>query len=183
MGTAIDVATALYPGSYVDIAPSFVFPTVVYVDTDRRAAKFFDDHDGVAAIVAKHSRAAAPPAFSFVAADYTDELPLPVAGYDLLISLYAGPISRHCTHHLRVGGWLLVNPSHGDAALAALDPRYELDAVVHARAGSYRSSRSDLDTFLLPVRPTDVTVESVLAGGRGVAYTRSAFAYLFRRVG
>ena len=34
---ALDAGRVLYPGSYVDIAPSFVWPSVTYVDIDRRA--------------------------------------------------------------------------------------------------------------------------------------------------
>ena len=43
MASFIDAERALYPGSYVDLAPSFVWPSVTYVDTDRRAAQFFAD--------------------------------------------------------------------------------------------------------------------------------------------
>ena len=34
-----EVSEALYPGSYVDVAPSFVFDDVTYVDIDRRAER------------------------------------------------------------------------------------------------------------------------------------------------
>ena len=34
---SVIAARVLYAGSYVDIAPSFVFPTVTYVDRDARA--------------------------------------------------------------------------------------------------------------------------------------------------
>ena len=34
---------ALYPGSYIHISPSFYIPEVVYVDTDKKARKFFAD--------------------------------------------------------------------------------------------------------------------------------------------
>ena len=40
---ALEASTVLYPGSYIDIAPSFVFDHVTYVDIDRRAARFFSD--------------------------------------------------------------------------------------------------------------------------------------------
>lgn len=48
VGGFLGVATVLYPGSFVDIAASFVFDDVLYVDTDRRAKRFFDDVGGVA---------------------------------------------------------------------------------------------------------------------------------------
>ena len=73
----------------------------------------------------------------FIGADYTDPLGLDDGGFDLLISMYAGFISEHCTRYLRVGGTLLVNPSHGDAAMASIDPRYRLTGVVTSRSGGY----------------------------------------------
>ena len=47
----IDVRTVLYPGSWVDVAPSIVWPEVTYVDTDNHAAQFFDDTEGVREII------------------------------------------------------------------------------------------------------------------------------------
>lgn len=40
----------LYPGSFVDIAPSAVYPRVTYVDVDKRTPRFFGDRDGIAEI-------------------------------------------------------------------------------------------------------------------------------------
>ena len=54
---AFSVSTVLYPGSYVDIAPSFVFDEVTYVDMDARAARFFADTTGVDEIIAQHRKA------------------------------------------------------------------------------------------------------------------------------
>lgn len=173
-------ASALYPGSYVDVAPSFSIPDVTYVDVDRRANRFFGDRAGVEEIVRAEVGTAAR-TIAFVHADYTDELPLADEAFDLLISLYAGFVSEHCTRHLRVGGTLLVNSSHGDAAMASIDDRYELAGVVTSRNGVYRVSTDDLDRYLVPKRPTEITVEMLHDSGRGIAYTTSPFAYLFRR--
>ena len=118
----------------------------------------------------------------FIGADYADALDLDDGEFDLLISLYAGFISEHCTRYLRVGGTLLVNPSHGDAAMASIDPRYRLTGVVTARSGRYSVSTRELDTYLVPKREVEVTRESLHASGRGVGYTKSPFAYLFERV-
>ena len=43
VGKAIDAETVFYPGSYVDIAPSFVFGSVTYLDADKRTPGFFAD--------------------------------------------------------------------------------------------------------------------------------------------
>jgi len=178
---SVDASTVLYPGSYVDLAPSFVFDSVTYLDVDKRAAKFFGDADGVREIVAEHD-GPADPDITFIHADYRSDLDLPDDHFDLLISLYAGFVTEHCTRHLRIGGTLLANPSHGDVAMASIDPRYELAGVVDARGGQYRVSTSDLDTYLIPKKPQPVTVEILHETGRGVGYTRSPFAYLFSRI-
>lgn len=114
--------------------------------------------------------------------DYTSQLPLEDESFDLLVSLYAGFISEHCTQHLKVGGTLLVNPSHGDAAMASIDPRYELAGVVAARSGSYAVRTDELESYLLPKKKQEITVASLHELGRGIAYTRPCFAYLFTRV-
>ena len=75
-----------------------------------------------------------------------------------------------------------MNPSHGDAAMASIDDRYRLSAVVTARDGGYQVRTSDLDTYLVAKRPLDVTAELLHERGRGIAYTRSPFAYLFERI-
>lgn len=178
---ATGAASALYPGSYVDIAPSFSFPDVTYVDVDRRANRFFGDRAGVDEIV-RSEVGTETRTIVFVHADYTDALPLADEAFDLLISLYAGFVSEHCTRHLRIGGTLLVNSSHGDAAMASIDDRYELAGVVTSRDGVYRVSDDDLDRYLIPKRPTTITRDLLRDSGRGIAYTTSPFAYLFRRV-
>jgi len=38
-----NIRNVLYPGSFVHITPSFIFPRVVYVDSYKKAKKFFED--------------------------------------------------------------------------------------------------------------------------------------------
>ena len=171
----------LYPGSFVDVAASFAFGTVTYVDSDRRAARFFADVSGVDEIITQHRVGPSTVAWRFIHADYRNPLDVPDVSVDLLVSLYAGFASEHCTRYLRTGGWLLVNTSHGDAAMASIDPGYSLAAVVKARGGKYAISENNLHDYLIPKQPTTITAESLHKTGRGIAYTRSAFAYLFQR--
>ncbi len=116
----------------------------------------------------------------FLHADYTADLPLRDADFDLIISLYAGFVWEHCRRHLAPGGLLLANTSHGDASLAALDPDLTLVAAVHHRGDSYRVDTADLDAFLVPKVAASATADLIHRRGRGVAYTRTAFAYVFR---
>ena len=167
----------LYPGSYVDIAPSFVFRSVTYVDVDRRTPAFFADLDGIRSILGPTH----PDGIEFLHADYTDDLPLADQSFDLLVSLYAGFVSEACTQYLTIGGTLLVNSSHGDAAMASIDPRYRLVGAIHSRDGAYRARTDDLETYLIPKKAIDVTPELLHRQGRGIAYTRAPIAYLFER--
>ncbi len=179
---AVDVDAALYPGSYVDITPSFLWPSVTYVDIDRAADRFFADDEGISELLVEHGVAPGLHAVRFIPANYTDELGLTDGSFDLLISLYAGFISEHCTRYLREGGFLLVNSSHGDVAMASLNVNYRLHGVVLSRSGRYSVRTGRLDSYLVPKRDIEVTVELLHETGRGVAYTKSPFAYLFERV-
>ena len=181
VGKVVAPEAVLYAGSYVDVAPSFVFPDVTYVDMDRRAKSFFEDEEGVRQII--EAQGSAPPnsLFSFIYSDNA-KLTLPEQSFDLLISLHAGFISEYCTDFLRIGVNLLVNPSHGDAALASIDERYRLAGVVVSQSGDYRVSQAHLVDYLQPKKPVDTTRELLFSTCRGVAYTRSAFAYVFERV-
>ncbi len=172
---------ALYPGSYLDLSPSMAIPSVTYVDTDRRAARYFGDRDLVRADVKRHRSTGAAPEIEFVAADYTQPLPVPESHFDLLISLYAGPVWQYCRVYLKPRGLLLANASHGDASLAALDPDLELVAAVLHRDGRYRLDDTDLDRYLTPRNPKAADPALIRSQGKGITYTRPAFAYVFQQ--
>ncbi|MFV1441939.1 hypothetical protein VWZ88_14695 [Phaeobacter sp. JH20_36] len=180
VNAALPARHVLYPGNYVDVAPSFVYDDVTYADMDKRAAAFFADNEGVRQIICDHGGNVGG-RFMFVHGDYRS-LDLEPGSFDLLISLYAGFISEPCGHFLRIGGHLLVNSSHGDAALAALDPRFKLNAVVTSANGRYRVTDQNLDGYMVPKKEQTITRESLMKSGRGIAYTKSPFAYVFERV-
>ncbi len=174
---------ALYPGSYLDLSPSTAIPSVTYVDTDRRAARYFADEALVTAELQGRTRPGTDTDLAFLHADYTKPLPIPAAGFDLLISLYAGPVWDHCRQYLSSRGLLLANTSHGDASLAALDPTLRFVAAVHQRADKYRLDTANLDSYLIPKKPSAADPDTIRRQGRGIAYTKPAFAYVFETVG
>ncbi len=173
---------ALYPGSYLDLSPSTAIPSVTYVDTDRRAARYFADDALVAAELQGRTLPSAGADIAFLHTDYTKPLPFPPASFDLLISLYAGPVWESCRQYLSPQGWFLANTSHGDASLAALDPTLRPAAAVHQRAGKYSLDTENLDSYLIPKRPSAADPDTIRRQGRGIAYTRTAFAYVFKSV-
>ncbi len=53
-------------------------------------------------------------------------------------------------------------------------------AAVHHRGDEYRLDASGLDGYLEPRKPASADPDLIRSQGRGVQYTRQAFAYLFR---
>ncbi|MDJ0334580.1 class I SAM-dependent methyltransferase [Salinibacterium sp. G-O1] len=170
---------ALYPGSYVDLSPSTAIPSVTYIDVDRRAVRYFADPEIVAGDLAGRTRPGAGGNIEFFAADYAGDLPVGEASFDLLISLYAGPFWDNCQRYLAPGGLFLANASHGDASLAALDPRLTLVGVVRHRDEKFILDRTALEKYLIPKKPDAADPDLIRSSGRGIAYTRPAFAYVF----
>lgn len=175
------IESVLYPGSFVHVTPSLVFPVAVYVDEDRQAKKFFSDAAHYA-FIAERKQYAGDATVKFHAADYRQALPEPDARFDLLISQYAGFVSQHCKRYLRVGGLLLANNSHGDAGMAFLDDDYQLTAVIQQRAGKHKLSEADLDAYFVPRAGQVVTKATLEATQRGAGYRKTASQYVFRRV-
>ncbi|GAA1955459.1 class I SAM-dependent methyltransferase [Microbacterium aquimaris] len=175
-----DIDRALYAGSYVDLSPSTAIRSVDYVDLDVRARRTFADRERIHAELEAHDPHRPDAEVRFHHADYRDPLDIDDGSVDLVISLYAGLVSDHCRRYLRPGGLLLANTSHGDAAVVALDPTYDLVGVFTHRDGDYRLVTRGMEGFLVPKATTPPDAEAIRASGRGIAYTRTAFAYVFR---
>ena len=114
--------------------------------------------------------------------DYKDRKEELHLHFELLISQYAGFISNACKDYLRIGGYLLVNNSHGDAGLASIDKDYKLISTVHKTRGKYRLSNASLEYYFIPKRNIKVTKELLFKIGKGVGYTKTAPLYIFQRI-
>lgn len=175
------VQRVLYPGSYVHVTPSYVFPEVVYLDTDKKARRFFANPQ-VARIIDEQKHYPQAAKFIFHDADYRLGIPEPEASFDLLISQFSGFVSLHCRQFLRTGGLLLANDSHGDASMAYLDEAFELEAVIYEDTGDYALSTTDLASYFVRKTGEPVNREELVRRQRGFIYTQTASQYLFRRV-
>lgn len=173
--------SALYPGCFVHVTPSFVFPSVIYADMDRRAARFFADPT-VVELVRREKTYPDTPRIRFIHQDYSEPLDLAEETVDLLISQYAGFVSRACKRYLRIGGILVANNSHGDASMAALDPSFRLIGVVRRRGERFTLTEHALDEFMIPKKLPAPTQQDLEQAGRGPAFTKAAFAYVFERI-
>ena len=177
----IDARIVLYPGSFVHCTPSFFFPICVYVDSDRRAPRFFSSST-VRRFIEEHASYNTKPVIRFHYQSYENDIPEVEESFDLLISMYAGFVSANCTRYLKRGGYLVVNNSHGDASMAQLDERFELVGALHGRNDSYRLVSSNLDSYFVTKRPLEITPDYLRKINRGVAYTKPANYYLFQRL-
>lgn len=110
----------------------------------------------------------------------TKPLPEPPAAFDFLVSQWAGLVSQACKAYLRPGGVLVANNSHADAGLAALDPDYQFIGVVNKRRSRFSYATKNLEAYFHPKRDIVVTRELLERTGKGVGYTKTATAYLFR---
>ena len=171
----------LYPGSYVHVTASFVFPDVTYVDTDPKAKKFFASEEVIPFIVNKKEYTKKPKV-SYHPISYTEDFGGKEKAYDLLISLYAGFISMPCKKYLKKNGILLVNNSHGDAGLANLDSEFKFIGVINRRGQKFIYSDKKLDSYFITKKPQEITKEFLLKQNRGLGYTKSANLYLFRKI-
>ncbi|MCA9837675.1 MAG: hypothetical protein KC422_12230 [Trueperaceae bacterium] len=176
------ISHVIYPGSFVHISPSFIFQKVSYIDSDKNAKLFFQQEQQVQALIEGRKHYQETPSISFYSVDYNRTISELVDSCDLLLSQYAGFISESCKAYLKIGGLLLVNNSHADAGLAALDKDYKLIATVHRNKARYRISYSDLEAYFVAKGRTHLSKDYLHTLGRGVGYTKTAPLYLFRRV-
>lgn len=171
----------IYPGSFIHISPSFIFSDVIYLDSDKNAKKFFRSNELIS-LVHERKEYSGDPKISFFGMSYENLIGEFQSQFDLLISQYAGFISRACKDYLRIGGYLLVNNSHGDAGLASIDKDYKLISTVHRARSKYRLAHTSLEEYFIPKKDVVVTEELLFKTRKGVGYTKTAPLYVFQRV-
>mgnify|MGYP007066205548 CR=1 FL=1 len=176
-----NIQRALYPGSFVHVTPSFVFPDVVYVDNDKQAKLFFSKPEIYEFITQKkvYPQVAR---VQFCFADYRNGFDEIAGSFDLLISQYAGFVGQHCKQYLKIGGLLLANNSHGDAGIAAIDDDYQLIAVFSLRNGKHRISETNLDEYFVPKASLQITKEYLEKLQKSIGYKKTGSVYLFQKV-
>lgn len=169
------IRRALYPGSHIDIAPSWVIPDVIYIDNFKGAIRFFREIEVIRSHVEASKEYAEPCSLTFFARDYRDELP--IEAVDLVISQYAGFVGQAAKRYLKPGGILLCNDSHGDATLAFFDEDYEFIGVADS-GGAIETS--GLRRYFQFARKRAVDLERVTKTMKGPRYSVRADNYLFR---
>lgn len=174
------VRCAIYPGSYIHVTPSFFIPDVVYVDSDKKAKRFFASEE-VYEFIDREKIYEGDAKVRYYPSDYAGEFLEEEETFDLMISQYAGFISQACKKYLKHGGILLANNSHGDAGVAFHDDDYTLIGVANNRDGVWLISDNNLESYFIPKKDIEVTKEYLLTLSRGLGYKKSAGGYIFRK--
>ena len=160
VGENFDCRRVLYPGSYLHVTPSLVFPEVCYVDSVKGIAAALASPD-LLEYVSTHKNYLEDARIRCYAEDYTSFTDEPHASFDLLISLNAGFISQACRSFLKPGGLLLVNNGHYDAARAYVDPGYRLIGALDGGSLLLDSSDPDLSSHFRTAKGEALTLEMV----------------------
>ena len=121
------IQRVLYPGSWIHLTPSLVFPYVVYVDSTANTKKMLEDSE-LLEYIKKHSMAINPSIKTYEK-DYRIEIDEAKESFDLLISLNSGFISQYCSQYLKKNGLLLANNAHYDAIKAFTDDTFSVIGV------------------------------------------------------
>lgn len=171
----------LYPGCYVHITPSLIFPDVVYVDSFRNTQKFYESSQ-VKEFIEKNKEYSEKIRLKFHHKDYNKDIPEDLESFDIVISQYGGFVGKAVKKYLKKGGFLVCNNSHGDASMASMDPEYELIAIYNRRTDEkFSISSKNLQEYMIPKKKIKITRESIEETMKGIPYTKSPSGYVFRK--
>ena len=122
-------ARVLYPGSFNHITPSLVFEDVVYIDSDPKMKKFFDDKI-VKDWIEDNKHYTGNTCIEFECLNFNSlNKKFEDESFDLLISACAGFVTPTTSSLLKKGGYYLVSDAHFDARMLSLDATFTLVAV------------------------------------------------------
>lgn len=176
------IKNAMYPGSYIHITPSLIIPEVIYIDTDKKAIKFFENIEEIIKFIDINKIYNEKSIIKFEPKDYWSNIAISHEYTDLLISQYAGFVSQACKKYLRKEGILLANDSHGDATMAYVDEDYEFIGVLEYRDGKYILVNEDLDKYFSFKRDRAIDIDKVKKSMKGPKYKIVSDYYIFRKV-
>lgn len=174
---AFSVESILYPGSHIDLAPSFLVHRVIYVDNFKGTKAFFKNIDDIKAFVEENKEYNKNVDISFYGMDYNEILS--IEKVDMVISQFAGFVGQASKKYLKKNGILLCNDSHGDATLAYMDNDYEFIGVIHQNNAIDRNHLSEYFKFK---RNRPIDLEQVKKTMKGPKYKKQAKSYLFQLI-
>lgn len=170
------ITKCLYPGSYIDIFPSFYIQNVTYVDNFKKTTQFFKDITNLEKYIQKNNATGWTPSVRFIFEDYWKITNIPKV--ELIISQFGGFVGQATKKFLKKKGLLLCNDSHGDASLANLDPEFKLIGIFDEQM-IYHSN--DLDKYFTFKRKI-VSKKEIILTMKGPKYKLMASNYVFQKI-
>ena len=149
----------LYPGSWIHLTPSLVFPRVVYVDLSLNMQRTLSSPD-LLHYIEDHAEYQGKPKIKFYQSNYRSNFGEEKASFDLLISLSSGLVSQACAQYLKKGAVLFANNEHYDACMAYADPRLKPIGVFKT-AGKYIESEESIQSYFITTKGEPISLEMV----------------------
>ena len=115
-------------------------------------------------------------------ADYAKDNDIKENCFDAMFSFYAGFISQECKRHLRSGGILVANNSHGDASMAIADPDYISLGAIIRNGDRFRIKTEHIEDYYLKKDKSPIDTRKVKEKMIGEKFSKYAYAYIFRKV-
>lgn len=173
--------TVLYPGCSIHITPSFYFQHVVYVDISEIAKEFFQDNQNILSIVNSNKKYKQSAYIQFIHSDYTKELPVRENNYDLLLSIYAGGITKSCKKYIKPGGIIVSNNHHNDAQQALRDSSVRLEALIRRKGKKYHIENGTGEKMLKALQEHSMTLKNMKNSSSGMEYVDNEYYFVFRK--
>lgn len=168
------VKKALYPGSHIDISASLVIPNVTYIDNYKGTIQFFNHINEIKNYINLNKEYPEECSIDFFGLDYNANVQ--IKKVDMLISQFAGFVGQATKKHLKKGGILLCNDSHGDATLAYLDDDYDFIGVVESNNAIITNG---LEKYFKFTKERQIDVSLVLSKMKGPRYKYQPYSYIF----
>ncbi|MDD3654129.1 MAG: class I SAM-dependent methyltransferase [Desulfotomaculaceae bacterium] len=173
--------TVLYPGCSIHITPSFYFQHVVYVDISETAKEFFKDNQNILSIVNSNKKYKQSAYIQFIHYDYTKELPVRENNYDLLLSIYAGCITKSCKKYIKRGGIIVSNNHHNDAQEAIEDSSVTLEALIRKKGRRYQIEEKTEEMLLKTLKAYTMPLKNMRRSNCGMEYVDNECYFVLRK--
>ena len=173
--------TVLYPGCSIHITPSFYFQHVVYVDISETAKEFFQENRNILSIVNSNKKYKQSEYIQFIHNDYTKKLPLRENNYDLLLSIYAGGITKSCMKYIKPGGIIVSNNHQNDAQQALAESSVTLEAIIRRKGKKYHIENGADEKALKALQEHSIPLKSMKNSSSGMEYVDNEHYFVFRK--
>ena len=150
----------LYPGSWIHLTPSLVFPYVAYIDLSPKKITL-----DLLQYIEGHAEYQGKPKIVFHQSDYKASFVEEKSSFDLLISLSSGFVSEACSSYLKKGGLLFANNEHYDASMAYVDSKFKAIGVFKNPELLIRSKK-EIESYFMTTRGIPITLEMVVENSK-----------------